>query len=146
MLLKKILRSPLIPMSLFIMLITFLLLSLMSSMVGLARLCFGVLVFCTFLWLFLLKLYNRKHPDSQIKPFGLIPSEFREMDEGQQWVTYRACRNVYIYYSFALPIVAGICFLFSGHLLIPICSIGALGIGQYLVYWFTTYRILKRVE
>ena len=146
MLLKKLLRSPLIPMSLFTLLITFLLLSITNSMVGLARLCFGVLVFCTFLWLFLLKLYNRKHPDSQIKPFGLIPPEFREMDEGQQWVTYRACRNVYIYYSFALPIVAGICFLFSGHLLIPICSIGALGIGQYLVYWFTTYRILKRVE
>lgn len=143
--LKHILRSPFIPMSLFVLIIAFLLLSLTNTLVGLARLCFGILVLCTFLWLTLIKLYNRKNPNNKIKPLGLIPPEFREMDEGQQWVTYKACRNVYIYYSFGLPITAGICFLFSNHNLAPLISIGLLGVGQYIVYWLTTIRVLNRV-
>lgn len=143
--LRHILRTPLIPMGLFILLITFLTLSLTNTLVVLTRLCFGILVLCTFLWLTFIKLYNRKNPDNQIKPFGLIPPEFREMDEGQQWVTYKACRSVYIYYSFALPIIAGVCFLFSGHVLIPLIGIGIVGVGQYIVYWLTTIRVLNRI-
>lgn len=98
-----------------------------------------------FLWFILTKLYNRKNPDDKIKLFGFIPSEFREIDEGQQWVTYKACRNVYIYYSFALPVTAGICFLFSYNILAPLMCIGVLGVGQYIVYWLTTIRVLNRI-
>lgn len=142
---KQILRSPLIGASLFVLIIAFLLFSLMSTQVALARLCFGILVVFTFLWFILTKLYNRKNPDGKIKVLGFIPSEFREIDEGQQWVTYKACRNVYIYYSFALPVTAGICFLFSHNILIPLMCIGVLGVGQYIVYWLTTIRVLNRI-
>ncbi|MGG3928202.1 hypothetical protein ABET51_19755 [Metabacillus fastidiosus] len=143
--LKNILRSPLIPMILFVLLITFLLLSLTNTLSDLTRLCFWVLVLCTFMWLIFIKLYNRQNPNNQIKPLGIIPPEFRDMDEGQQWVTYKACKNVYIYYSFALPITAGICFLFYDKILVPLICIGVLGIGQYIVYWLTTVRVLNRI-
>ena len=131
--------------SLFVLIIAFLLFSLMDTQVVMARLCFGILVMFTFLWSLLTKLYNRKNPDDKIRLLGFTPSEFREIDEGQQWVTYKACRNVYIYYSVALPITAGICFLFSHNLFIPLMCIGVLGIGQYIVYWLTTIRILNRI-
>ncbi|WP_459502707.1 hypothetical protein [Bacillus sp. C1] len=142
---KQVLRSPLIGASMFGLIIAFLLFSLMSTQVFLARLCFYILVTVTFLWFSLTKLYNRKNADEKIKLFSFIPSEFREIDEGQQWVTYKACRNVYMYYSIALPVTAGICFLFSQHHFVPLLCIGVLGAGQYIVYWLTTILILKRI-
>ncbi|WP_026592863.1 hypothetical protein [Bacillus sp. UNC437CL72CviS29] len=142
---KHILKSPLLGASLFVLIIAFLLFSLMNTQVVLARLCFGILVMFTFLWFILTKYYNRKNSDDRIRLFGFTPSEFREIDEGQQWVTYKACRNVYIYYSFALPVTAGICFLFSHHILVPLMCIGVLGVGQYIVYWLTTIRVLNRI-
>ncbi|MDZ5607971.1 hypothetical protein U2I54_12895 [Bacillus pseudomycoides] len=142
---KHILRSPLIGASLLVLIIIFLLFSLMNTQVVLAKLCFGILVVFTFLWLILTKLYNRKNPNDKIRLLGFTPSEFHEIDEGQQWVTYKACRNVYIYYSFALPVTAGICFLFSHNILVPLMCIGVLGVGQYIVYWLTTIRVLHRI-
>ncbi|MCC2353242.1 hypothetical protein OCD85_17290 [Bacillus pacificus] len=76
---------------------------------------------------------------------SIVPPEFREMDEGQQWVTFKACRNVYIYYTFAIPVTVLICFIFSQNNLVPLLSIGVLGIGQYIVYWLTTVYVLKSV-
>ncbi|OTW88218.1 hypothetical protein BK702_11750 [Bacillus thuringiensis serovar cameroun] len=142
---KQVLRSPLIGASIFVLIIAFLLFSLMNTQVILAKLCFGILVTVTFLWLILTRIYNRKNPHDRIRLFGFIPSEFREIDEGQQWVTYKACRNVYIYYSIALPVTAGICFLFSQHNFVPLLCIGLLGAGQYIVYWLTTILILNRI-
>ncbi|MCP1122639.1 hypothetical protein NKR74_04655 [Bacillus sp. 3103sda1] len=142
---KQVLRSPLMGASIFVLIIAFLLFSLMNTQVILARLCFGILVTVTFLWVILTKFYNRKNHDDKIRLFGFIPSEFREIDEGQQWVTYKACRNVYIYYSIALPVTAGICFLFSQHNFVPLLCIGVLGAGQYIVYWLTTILILNRI-
>jgi len=142
---KQVLRSPLIGASIFVLIIAFLLFSLMSTQVVLARLCFGILATVTFLWFILTEFYNRKNSDDKIRLFGFIPSEFREIDEGQQWVTYKACRNVYIYYSIALPVTAGICFLFSQHNFVPLLCIGVLGAGQYIVYWLTTILILNRI-
>ncbi|PEZ09403.1 hypothetical protein CN326_02230 [Bacillus sp. AFS018417] len=142
---KQVLRAPLMGASIFVLIIAFLLFSLMNTQVILARLCFGILVTVTFLWVILTKFYNRKNHDDKIRLFGFIPSEFREIDEGQQWVTYKACRNVYIYYSIALPVTAGICFLFSQHNFVPLLCIGVLGAGQYIVYWLTTILILNRI-
>nr|WP_295974932.1 hypothetical protein [uncultured Bacillus sp.] len=132
--LKHILRSPFIPMSIFGLIVVFFVLSLMNTQVVLIRLCFAIIILFTFSWFVLIKLYNRKNADNKIKSLGLIPPEFREMDEGQQWVTYKACRNVYIYYSFALPVTAGICFLFSDKILVPLICIGVLGVGQYVMH------------
>ncbi|PEJ58013.1 hypothetical protein CN906_30595 [Bacillus toyonensis] len=142
---KQVLRSPLIGASIFVLIIAFLLFSLLNTQVILAKLCFGILTTVTFLWLILTRIYSRKNPHDKIRLFGFIPSEFREIDEGQQWVTYKACRSVYIYYSIALPVTAGICFLFSQHNFVPLLCIGLLGAGQYIVYWLTTILILNRI-
>jgi hypothetical protein len=142
--LQRILRSPFIPMILFLLIIVFLVLSLMGSQTNqqqLARLPFWILMFLTFLWSILIRVHNRRYPENRINALGFIPSEFREVDEGQQWVTFRACRNVYIYYTFALPVVAGACFLFSHYDYVPLLSIGILGMGQYIVYWLTIRKL-----
>ncbi|AZV43008.1 MULTISPECIES: hypothetical protein [Bacillaceae] len=143
--LNHILRSPFFPMSLLVFITAFLLLSLMNTQVFLAKLCFGILIFFTFGWSLFIKLYNRRNPKNKIKSMSIVPPEFREMDEGQQWVTFKACRNVYIYYTFAIPVTVLICFIFSQNNLVPLLSIGVLGIGQYVVYWLTTIYVLKSV-
>ncbi|WP_420685833.1 hypothetical protein [Bacillus cereus] len=143
--LNHILRSPFFPMSLLVFITAFLLLSLMNTQVFLAKLCFGILIFFTFGWSLFIKIYNRRNPKNKIKSMSIVPPEFREMDEGQQWVTFKACRNVYIYYTFAIPVTALICFIFSQNNLVPLLSIGVLGIGQYVVYWLTTIYVLKSV-
>ncbi|MBC6975169.1 hypothetical protein H9I32_23230 [Bacillus sp. Xin] len=143
--LNHILRSPFFPMSLLVFITAFLLLSLMNTQVFLAKLCFGILIFFTFGWSLFIKLYNRRNPKNKIKSMSIVPPEFREMDEGQQWVTFKACRNVYIYYTFAIPVTVLICFIFSQNNLVPLLSIGVLGIGQYVIYWLTTIYVLKSV-
>ncbi|MGG3756055.1 hypothetical protein ABEW49_09530 [Bacillus anthracis] len=143
--LNHILRSPFFPMSLLVFITAFLLLSLMNTQVFLAKLCFGILIFFTFGWSLFIKIYNRRNPKNKIKSMSIVPPEFREMDEGQQWVTFKACRNVYIYYTFAIPVTVLICFIFSQNNLVPLLSIGVLGIGQYIVYWLTTVYVLKSV-
>ena len=132
-------------MSLLVFITAFLLLSLMNTQVFLAKLCFGILIFFTFGWSLFINLYNRRNPKNKIKSMSIVPPEFREMDEGQQWVTFKACRNVYIYYTFAIPVTVLICFIFSQNNLVPLLSIGVLGIGQYIVYWLTTVYVLKSV-
>ena len=119
---KQVLRSPLIGASIFVLIIAFLLFSLMNTQVILAKLCFD---FSDgyFLWLILTRIYNRKNPHDKIRLFGFIPSEFREIDEGQQWVTYKACRNVYIYYSIALPVTQGFAFSFLNIILFHYCAL-----------------------
>jgi hypothetical protein len=107
----------------------------------LARMVFLSLIVITLCWTILAQLHNRKYPHDRINSLGLIPPEFQETDEGQQWITFKACRNVYVYYTYALPIVAGICFLFSTSGFIPLLSIGALGLGQYIVYWLTIRKL-----
>ncbi|WP_334313779.1 hypothetical protein [Bacillus sp. BP-3] len=143
--LNHVLRSPFFPMNLLVFITAFLLLSLMNTQVFLAKLCFGILIFFTFGWSLFIKFYNRRNPKNKIKLMSIVPQEFREMDEGQQWVTFKACRNVYIYYTFAIPVTVLICFIFSQNNLVPLLSIGILGIGQYVVYWFTTIYVLKHV-
>lgn len=44
-----------------------------------------------------------RHPARKIPFFHYIPVEFREEDEGLQWVTYRACRKTYIFLYSAVP-------------------------------------------
>lgn len=81
---KQVLKSPLIGSGIFVLIIAFLLFSLMSTQVVLARLCFWILVTVTVFWFILTKFYNRKNSDDKIRLFSFIPSEFREIDEGQQ--------------------------------------------------------------
>ncbi|MFK9094012.1 hypothetical protein [Bacillus salipaludis] len=142
--LRAILRSPIFPMSLLIFITCYLVLSVMNTQALLAKLCSWISLILAFVWTILIKWHNNKNPKNRIKLTGFIPYEFREMDEGQQWVTFKACRNVYIYYSLAIPVVAFICYIFSKNIFVPLLSIGALGVGQYIVYWMTTFRLLNR--
>ncbi|MCM3764479.1 hypothetical protein [Neobacillus niacini] len=141
--LKTILRSPIFPIILLIFIIASLVLQLNTQPL-LGRICSWTAFIFALIWTILIKRQNNKDPKGSIKLSGFIPYEFREMDEGQQWVTFKACRNVYIYYSLAIPIAAFICFIFSKYIFVPLLSIGALGVGQYIVYWMTTSRLLKR--
>ncbi|WP_195694701.1 hypothetical protein [Priestia megaterium] len=142
--LQRIIRSPFIPMSMFLLIILCFTISTMDfypNQSMLARMVFLSLIVITLCWTILAQLHNRKYPHDRINSLGLIPPEFQETDEGQQWITFKACRNVYVYYTYALPIVAGICFLFSTSRFIPLLSIGALGLGQYIVYWLTIRKL-----
>lgn len=142
--LPNILRSPFVPMTLLVLIMTFLILSLSgpdSVQQGLARYSFLGFTCLLFLWISLIRLNNRKNPQNRIHSWGVIPPEFREMDEGQQWVTFKACRNVYIYYTYALPAAALFCFVFFKWPIAPLLAIGVLGLGQYLVYWLTIRKL-----
>ncbi|UHA72236.1 hypothetical protein [Paenibacillus sp. 481] len=70
-----------------------------------------------------------------------LPLEFREEDEGQQWITYRACRKVYIYYYVAIPVAIIISLLFSHVNFVPLLVLFALAIGQFFVYWLEIRKL-----
>lgn len=144
--LHKLLRSPFIPMFSYLLIIGFLLISLMGSQnhQSLVRVSLLILTAFSIVWISLILLNNQKNPQHKIKSWGVIPPEFREMDEGQQWVTYKACRSVYIYYSYALPLIAGLSFALFKIKFMPLLLLGVLGIGQYIVYWMSI-RKLNRV-
>ncbi|WP_085506566.1 hypothetical protein [Thalassobacillus devorans] len=83
----------------------------------------------------LMAYYNRKFPDRRFRIFTLIPYELKEEDEGHQYITYRACRKVYIYYYFAIPAAIVAVALFKGVELLPVIVLTVLGIGQYFIFW-----------
>jgi hypothetical protein len=141
--LPKMLRSPFIPMFSYLLIIGFLLISMIESQnhQSLVRVSLLILTAFSIIWVSLILFNNRKHPENKIKYWGVIPPEFQEVDEGQQWVTYKACRSVYIYYSFALPLIVGLCFALSDIKFMPILLMGVLGIGQYFVYWISIRKL-----
>lgn len=105
-----------------------------------------VVFFAPVLILLIPYLYNRKHPEDRISLKRVfLPWEFHEIDEGQKWITYNACRNVYIYYSFALPISIVLYTFFRNTSYTPILLIGLLGTGQYLVYWITIKKLNRPI-
>lgn len=140
----RLLRSPFFSMILFVLVISVLFvinLDLTLNRRWIANLFLILALAMTVLWFILVVVHNHKHPKHQIDYSGIIPTEFREMDEGQQWITFKACRNVYVYYSFALPTAALVCGLLKGYPLLSIPVIGLLGIGQYTVYLLTIRKI-----
>ncbi|WP_050184474.1 hypothetical protein [Domibacillus robiginosus] len=141
--LQKMLRSPFIPLLGYLLIIGFFLISLLVSQNHQSLVWLSLLTLTAFslIWVSLISWNNRKHPENKLNAWSLIPPEFREMDEGQQWITFKACRNVYIFYSFALPLIAGLCFAFSDIKFMPLLLIGALGTGQYIVYWMTIKKL-----
>ncbi len=103
-----------------------------------------------FAWLIpytiLILIYNRNHPDKKIKFITLIPPEFNESDEGEQWITYQACRRVYIYFYSAIPFFLAVVMLAKGTFLseiLPTLILVALGIGQHIVYWSMARKLYK---
>ncbi|MCM3759253.1 hypothetical protein M3212_00490 [Alkalihalobacillus oceani] len=94
------------------------------------------------LFLFLI-VHNLRHPERSIKLISFIPYEFNEEDEGQQWVTNRACRKVYIFFYFAIPYSALLMVLFPFFPEVPLLILFVLSSTQYTIYWYETRRYLK---
>lgn len=79
--------------------------------------------------------HNRKHPHRKIRIFTYIPYELKEEDEGHQYITYRACRKVYIYYYFAIPAAIAFVTFFRNIEWMPVLILAVLGLGQYYTFW-----------
>lgn len=83
----------------------------------------------------LMMYYNNKYPERKIAVFTYIPYELKEEDEGHQYITYRACRKVYIYFYFAIPCAIVLVTVFKDIEWIPIFVLTGLGLGQFFTYW-----------
>lgn len=132
---ERFLRSP-FTMSLFLIGVGLIAFGMLSEKSGYPFL-FMVIGFAllTIIYLGLIIYYNYKHPDRRIPIFTYIPYELKEEDEGHQYITYRACRKVYIYYYFAIPFAIALITIFRDIEWIPVFLLVGLGLGQYFTYW-----------
>lgn len=144
--LTRILRSPLVSLTLFLLSLGALFLmkenanpdhSFSPVQIGILAAIAALLT----VWALLVDMHNRNNPKERISMLGLFPAELREVDEGHQWVTYRACRNVYIYYSVTLPLAAGASIFIPDLFSKAFIVLAVWGFGQYAVYWLTIRKL-----
>ncbi|MFE8700102.1 hypothetical protein ACFYKX_05625 [Cytobacillus sp. FJAT-54145] len=88
-----------------------------------------------FLLFAFIPFYNKRNPKDPIKP-TVIPMEFREEDEGLQWITFKATRKVYMFFAHFIPIAIMLIALFNHIVYLPIIILMVMGITQYVIYWF----------
>jgi hypothetical protein len=88
------------------------------------------------IWFTLVFIHNNRHPDRRIRMSFSIPSEFREEDEGQQWMNYRATRRVYMLYCAAIPTALVWIALAPDGTVAGIVSLTLLGATQQVMYWW----------
>ncbi|WP_379129237.1 hypothetical protein [Paenibacillus sp. sgz500958] len=136
--LERILRSPLYTM------ITWCLLIIISIMYAADKLTIHVLPWILLLnlaiqmtWNLSRSIYNKNNPEHPIANNRWLPWHFNEQDEGKRWITHKACRNVYVFFSFALPVAFLLTLLFPLTRMLVVIVLGSLGLGQVLVYWLT---------
>lgn|SRR5690625_2071768 len=142
--LEKILRSPFMMMSILIMLgVVFVGVSEGWPIQTYYLPFIGLLV----IYYSLLFYHNKQHPERKIKVFTLTPYELKEDDEGLQYITFRAMRKVYIFYSFAIPIGILLVFIFQWFIsYITIWILVALGVFQYFIYWWEIRKAFTEEE
>jgi len=88
------------------------------------------------IWILFVLIFNRLHPNRKIRLITLIPPEFREEDEGQQWMNYRVTRRVYLLLCTAVPLgLVGIVYIPDGKAF-AIVLLAVLGVAQQLLYWW----------
>jgi hypothetical protein len=80
-------------------------------------------------------IYNLINPKDRVKP-SLIPMEFKEEDEGLQWITYKATRKVYIFFALFLPIAIAITAYLNHIPYLPIILLTGMAVIQYAIYWY----------
>lgn len=93
-----------------------------------------------FLQLGMILRHNATHPKNKIKVTSSIPPEFDERDEGMQHIVYKATRSVYIYYTFAMPILAFLTYSKPTLIITGICIVA---IGQYAIYWYKARELFR---
>ncbi|MCM2675765.1 hypothetical protein [Alkalicoccobacillus plakortidis] len=91
----------------------------------------------------LIMIHNQRHPKRKIRLFTFTPYELQEDDEGQQWVTNRASRKVYIMYWAGIPISAGTMISFPYFPEVPLGLLLILATIQYSIMWIETKRYLN---
>ncbi|URT68952.1 hypothetical protein [Cytobacillus firmus] len=109
----------------------------MTTIIFVAYAIFVIIYFGTMVY------FNRKFPDRKIRILTFIPYELKEEDEGHQYITYRACRKVYIYYYFAIPAAIVAVSLFRKVELLPVITLTVLGIGQYFIFWSEVKKLYE---
>ncbi|WP_379129234.1 hypothetical protein [Paenibacillus sp. sgz500958] len=139
--LERLVRSPLFAIFTMLWVTTSAILALTNIDINKLWFTPGTVYFILWIvWIVLEGKFERKNPaKSNIRKLWM-PREFKELDEGQQWVTYKACRNVYIFFSVGIPfgIFACVCTIYSPF--VPIVVLFLLGAGQLLTYWITTRK------
>jgi hypothetical protein len=94
-----------------------------------------VLVIPIFILLGIIPIYNWRNPNDRIKP-TLIPMEFKEEDEGLQWITFKATRKVYIFYAVFMPFAIAITAYLNHISYIPLILLTIMGMTQYFIFWY----------
>lgn len=80
-------------------------------------------------------IYNLKNPKNKIKP-TLMPMEFKEEDEGLQWITYKATRKVYIFFASSLPVAIALTAYLNHIPYFPVILLTGMGAIQYIIFWY----------
>ncbi|WP_096440053.1 hypothetical protein [Alteribacter populi] len=145
--LERFIRSPISMMLFFAALIGVIYMvhyqSVSNNVESVITLCFLILAL---VFIVLILFHNKRNPDRRISWKSWTPYELKEEDEGQQWVTFRACRKVYIFYYFALPIGAAV-IAFTQHVAyMPLVVLLAMGVIQYTIYWLEERKYLNQQE
>lgn len=142
---EKIIRSPL-SMIFFILLFGGLIYSNFYTPDFLRPFTDGITIFILIImaiYFSLIIYHNKKNPKRKIPFWGWIPYEMKEEDEGKQWITFQACRKVYIFYSFAIPVSIILLTLIDSFSGFPVLLLLILGIGQYGIYWWEEQKYLQ---
>ncbi|WP_127583688.1 hypothetical protein [Paenibacillus koleovorans] len=135
--LERLLRSPLLGAGLFFLMGAAMLLLYYQHLVPdwlRFIVAFGA-VGLVFVWAVLALVHNRRHPERRIRLATFIPPEFREEDEGQQWINYRVTRRVYMLYYTAIPLLIGLIVVLPDGKAVAIGGLTFLGGLQQLLYW-----------
>ena len=88
------------------------------------------------IWALLVIWHNRRSPERKIHLISFFPPEFREEDEGQQWMNYRVTRRVYMLYCSGIPLSILVTFLAADGKAAAIICLCLLGAVQQLMYWW----------
>ncbi|MFD1030431.1 hypothetical protein [Metaplanococcus flavidus] len=92
------------------------------------------------------KQYNKNNPHQKISIISLRPPEYLEADEGMTHITRRAVQKVYTFYSWALPVLAGIVIALPLPRLVIIFAILGLAFVQYWIYYAEVRKHFKGEE
>ncbi len=111
-----------------------------------------ILLLCVFLlattvfFFTLIIIHNRKNPQRKINLNSWKPYEMKEEDEGLKWVTFQACRKVYIFYAFAIPVSAILIINLYHYRSVPLFVLFLMGSIQYVIFWWEERKYLKFEE
>ncbi|MDZ5470735.1 hypothetical protein SM124_03115 (plasmid) [Bacillus sp. 31A1R] len=139
---EKVLRSPIWSLmfiwlagSIYLFLTIYEITELSNLAIGILSIFSLLVLIFTLVWFALIAKFNKKNPKRKISIFSIVPVEFREEDEGMQWLTNRACRKVYMFFYSALPLSFLLLFFLDDIKGLPVIIIIGLATGQYIIYW-----------